>query len=348
MYTTHTSIRQTTQWLQTLRTTLRLISLTAIAITAVVCSACYHNVGQNKTHHAETVSADTVEFERTHHYTINYNFVVKADSLVLVRQQPEELLNNMLTDSVTVYRHNRLVVADIRVMPSGTADSVWIQVARDQQTFGWAREQALLAATVPSDPISQFISVFSDTHLLIFLIVISTISVAYLMRTLLRRNARIVHFNDIGSVYPTLLALNVAAAAVIYSSIQNFEPDAWRHFYFHPTLNPLNVPPVLAVFLIAVWAMPVLGLAVADSVRRLLPPAEALLYLCGLASICAANYIIFSIATLYYIGYPLLVAYACLAIKIYFKRAKCNYICGKCGAGLRHKGICPQCGAMNT
>ena len=87
---------------------------------------------------------------------------------------------------------------------------------------------------------------------------------------------------------------------------------------------------------------------ITDIVRRLLPPAEALLYLCGLAGICAANYIIFSIATLYYIGYPLLAAYTYFAVKIYFKRAKCNYTCGKCGAGLRHKGICPQCGAMNT
>lgn len=322
--------------------------LTILVIQASMLSSCYHNTGRSKTKTVATAQPDTAAFERTHHYSLNYNFVVKADSHVLLRQQPEELLNGMQTDSVSVYKHDHIVVADIRVMPSATADSVWIQVARDQETFGWTREQMLLASTVPSDPISQFISIFSDTHLLIFLIVISTISVAYLMRTLLRRNARIVHFNDIGTFYPTLLALTVATAAVIYSSIQNFEPDTWRHFYFHPTLNPLNVPPVLAIFLAAVWTMLILSLAVADIVRRLLPPAEALLYLCGLAGICAANYIIFSIATLYYIGYPLLAAYTYFAVKIYFKRAKCNYTCGKCGAGLRHKGICPQCGAMNT
>lgn len=329
-------------------TAMRACMLAAMLIVAAMLTGCYHNTGCNVPRAAATPQPDTAVFEHTHHYSLNYNFVVKADSLVLLRQQPEELLNGMLTDSVTVYKHDHLVVADIKIMPSATADSVWIQVARDQETFGWTREQALLAATVPSDPISQFISIFSDIHLLIFLIVISTISVAYLMRTLLRRNARIVHFNDIGSFYPTLLALTVAAAAVIYSSIQNFSPDSWRHFYFHPTLNPFSVPSAIAVFLTTVWAMPVLALAVADSVRRLLPPAEALLYICGLAGICAANYIIFSIATLYYIGYPLLVAYAYFAVKTYFKRARCTYTCGKCGAGLRHKGVCPQCGTMNT
>ena len=204
--------------------------LAILVIQASMLSSCYHNTGRSKTKTVATAQPDTAAFERTHHYSLNYNFVVKADSLVLLRQQPEELLNGMQTDSVSVYKHDHIVVADIRVMPSTTADSVWIQVARDQETFGWTREQMLLASTVPSDPISQFISIFSDTHLLIFLIVISTISVAYLMRTLLRRNARIVHFNDIGTFYPTLLALTVATAAVIYSSIQNFEPDTWRHF----------------------------------------------------------------------------------------------------------------------
>lgn len=322
------------------------VGIMIFAFTSCLVS-CYHS--QPKANHTSYHNiSDTVCFEQTHHYSLNYNFIVKKDSLVLLRQQPEELLNNMMTDSVTVYRYDHIVVADIRIIPSYHADSVWIQVARDQQTFGWTRESSLLKATVPSDPISQFISIFSDSHLLVFLIIISIISAAYLMRTLLKRNARIVHFNDIGSFYPTLLALIVATSATLYSSIQNFEADMWRHFYFNPTLNPLDVPFVLAVFLSSVWAMLVIALAVADSVRRMLQPTEALLYLSGLAGVCALNYIIFSITTLYYIGYPLLVAYAYYAIKRYFCHTRCRYICGNCGARLKKKGICQQCGAMNT
>ena len=291
---------------------------------------------------------DSASFSRKHHYYLNYNFIVKDDSIILLRQQPEEILNDMPTDTLVVHRHDHLVVADIRIISSDKVDSVWVQVARDQSTFGWIHESALLQGVVPNDPISQFISIFSDTHLLVFLIIISVISVAYLLRTVFKRNAKIVHFNDINSFYPTFLALLVALSATIYSSIQLFAPDTWRHFYFHPSLNPFDEPMVLCVFLISVWAMLIVGIAVVDIVRHTLPVGEALLYLCGLASVCAINYIIFSVTTIYYVGYILLAAYIFFAISRYFKFARCVYVCGKCGARLCNKGRCPYCGALNT
>ncbi|MCD8203339.1 MAG: zinc ribbon domain-containing protein, partial [Prevotella sp.] len=188
-------------------------------------------------------------------------------------------------------------------------DSVWVQVARDQSTFGWIHESEMLPCVVPNDPISQFISIFSDIHLLIFLIIISVISIAYLMRTISKRNAKIVHFNDINSFYPTALALVVALSATLYASIQRFVPDLWLHFYYHPTLNPFIVPPILSVFLVTVWAILIIGIATIDVVRSLLSAGNAFLYLCGLVSVCAVNYIVFSITTLYYVGYGVFVAY---------------------------------------
>lgn len=261
--------------------------------------------------------ADSVNFAINHHYSVNYNFVVKADSVNLLRQQPEEIISRMAIDTVPIYRHDHIAVADIRIIPTDSIDSVWVQVARDQATFGWIHESALLANVVPSDPISQFISTFSDVHLLIFLITISIISVAYLMRTIFRRNAKIVHFNDIASFYPTALALIVASSATLYASIQTFAPDMWQHFYFHPTLNPFSLPPLLSVFIVSVWAILIVGLACIDVVKSILPTGEALLYLCGLAGVCAVNYIVFSLSTLYYIGYPLYAAYLYFAIKRY-------------------------------
>ena len=261
--------------------------------------------------------ADSVNFAINHHYSVNYNFVVKADSVNLLRQQPEEIVSRMAIDTVPIYRHDHIAVADIRIIPTDSIDSVWVQVARDQATFGWIHESTLLANVVPSDPISQFISTFSDVHLLIFLITISIISVAYLMRTIFRRNAKIVHFNDIASFYPTALALIVASSATLYASIQTFAPDMWQHFYFHPTLNPFSLPPLLSVFIMSVWAILIVGLACIDVVKSILPTGEALLYLCGLAGVCAVNYIVFSLSTLYYIGYPLYAAYLYFAIKRY-------------------------------
>ena len=291
--------------------------------------------------------ADSAKFAATHHYSINYNFVVKTDSVNLVRQQPEEVISRLPTDTVAIYRHDHIAVADIRIIPADSIDTVWIQVARDQETFGWIHESSLLPCVVPSDPISQFISTFSDTHLLIFLIIISVISSAYLTRTILRRNAKIVHFNDINSFYPTLLALIVASSATLYSSIQMFAPDMWRHFYFHPTLNPFNVPPTLGIFIASVWAMLIVGLAAVDVVRNILPTGQALLYLCGLAAVCAVNYIVFSLTTLYFVGYFLYAAYLYVALKRYFTKFRQTYVCGNCGAPMSGKGRCPSCGREN-
>lgn len=55
----------------------------------------------------------------------------------------------------------------------------------------------------------------------------------------MRKNAKIVHFRDIDSFYPTLLAIIVACSATFYASIQNFVPDVWRHFLFSSYIKSL-------------------------------------------------------------------------------------------------------------
>ena len=130
-------------------------------------SGCYHT--KTRQHDAYTTTnainyADS-SFYSTHHYAQNYNFVVKSDTLSLLRQQPEEKLNGLHTDSFLVKRGDHLVVVDIRLLKNDPTDSVWIQLARDQYTFGWIHESRLMQSVVPDDPISQFISTFSDTHL---------------------------------------------------------------------------------------------------------------------------------------------------------------------------------------
>lgn len=262
---------------------------------------------------------DSLLFLAQHHYTENFNFVVRSDSLCLFKEQPEEVLSQMMVDSFYVYRNDRLAVADIRILPADSVDSVWVQLARDQITFGWIHESQLLPNVDPDDPISQFITIFSDRHLIIFLVFLVVIAVTYLVRIAVRRNAKIVHFNDIDTPYPMAFALTVATSATLYSTIQLFIPELWRHFYFHPTLNPLMAPNLIAVFLVSVWAIIIVGLAAVDEVRKALPFDEAVIYLCGLAGVCAVDYIVFSFTTLYYIGYPLLVAYFWFAIRCWRK-----------------------------
>lgn len=271
---------------------------------------------------------DSISFYTTHHYTQNYNFVVTGDSLVVVAQQPEDMavpdvvsveiqteIGEQQKDSITLSRYERIVVADIKTVPSDTIDSVWVKVARDQMTFGWVHESELLAQVSPDDPISQFIDFFSDAHLLIFLAFCVVIIAAYGIRRLLRRGAKIVHFNDIPSFYPTALCLLVASSAVLYSSIQLFGAETWRHFYYHPSLNPFALPFWLGVFVSSVWAIVIVSIATVDDVTHKLPLGASILYLGGLAAICSVCYVVFSITTLYYIGYPLLIAYYVFAIR---------------------------------
>ncbi len=290
----------------------------------LVLGGCYHRHGSRQQHAAlveySDRQLDSISFSSTHHYTNKYNFVVSADSLMLMRQQPEERVNGLATDSFAVYRNCLLVVSDIRIVPQDWHDSVWVQLATEEGGFGWIHETGLLPKVVPDDPISQFILVFSNVHLLIFMVVIVVIAVAYLVRKVSHSKAHIVHFHDIDSPYPMALALTVSLSAAFYATIQAFMPETWRHFYFHPTLNPFAVPRVLGFFLASVWAILILAIAAVDEVKHRLALGEAVLYLGGLAAVCAVDYIVFSVLTLYYVGYVLLAVYVVFAVRRFVRK----------------------------
>ncbi len=281
---------------------------------------------------------DSISFSTTHHYTQGYNFVVNTDSLVLLSDEG---------DSLFVVKHDRLVVADINIQPQDTIDSVWVKVARDQLTLGWMRESEMLRAVSPDDPISEFIDFFSDSHLLIFLAFVAIVDAAYGLFRLNRRKAYIVHFRDVSSFYPTLLCLLVASSATLYATIQMFTPETWRHFYYHPSLNPFELPTILCWFLLSVWAILIVGIAALFDLQRRLTLGDALLYVGGLVAVCAVDYVVFSLTTLWYVGYLLLVLYIAFALWRYFRFSYERYHCGQCGFPLRSKGVCPHCGALN-
>ena len=281
-----------------------------LTLVAMLLTGCY-NHGQRTPDAWDLTEQqlDSISFSTTHHYTQNYNFVVTTGSLPLADNLPD-----MAFDTMFVVRGERVVVAEITTVPTDTIDSVWVKVARDQVTQGWIRESELLKGVSPDDPISQFIDLFSNTHLLIFLALCVIVLAFYAMRRLLRRRAYIVHFNDINSFYPTALCLLVAASATLYASIQMFGAESWRHFYYHPSLNPFALPIHLGIFVASVWALIIVGLATIDDVFHQLPATDAVLYLAGLSAVCAVDYVVFSIFTLYYVGYALFVAYVIFAI----------------------------------
>lgn len=282
----------------------------------------------------------SVFFSAPQPYGHNYNFVVKTDSMSLF-DSPDTLI-----DSTVVYKGDQLVVAEIKTVSADSIDSVWVKLARDQMSQGWQRECVLLTNVAPDDPISQFIDMFSDNHLLLFLALVVIVTATYGLRKLYRRDAYLVHFHDIDSLLPAIFAILVATSAMVYATIQNFAPDSWQQFYFHPTLNPFSLPPILGVFVVLVWSMIITGIATVEDVIRRLPIDSALLYLLGLAAVSAVDYVVFSVLTLYYVGYVLWVAYLCFAFHR-MSRSLHRYVCGNCGSRLRTLGKCPHCGTVN-
>ena len=326
-------------------------SLILLFALIISLTGCYHR--QAKWQQLANVQftdhqVDSILFAKTHHYSQNYNFVVEADSLVLTKQMPEEAVSQLPTDSFSVIKNQILVVADIRILPNDSIDSVWVQLAHEQGMFGWIHEGDMLKAVHPDNPISRFISFFSDVHLLIFLIVIVTLLFAYGMHRLLRHKAYIVHFNDIETFYPTLTALMVSISATLYASIQMYATEEWREFFFHPSLNPFSETGLLRVFLLSVWGILIVGIAAVDDVFRHLSVGQAVLYLLGLAGVCAVDYIIFTITTMFYVGYFLLAAYLAFAVWQYLTKTVSRFICGNCGLQIKKKGKCPHCGAINV
>lgn len=323
-------------------------TLLALVLTALMAAACYYptpppddgwTVGDG--------SLDTTAFVRHHHYGPNFNFKVTADTLSLAPCRPGTARLDSWADTAVVRRGDKIVVADIALVPSDTTDSVWLKLARDQTTMGWTSERRLAEAAVPDDPISQFIHTFSGSRTRLALCIVGLMAAFFLVQAARRRHLHVVHFNDIDSFYPTLLCLTVSGAATLYGSLQHFVPETWVEFYYHPTLNPFGLPLVMSVFVVSVWLMGITALAVLDDVRRRLDWADIPAYVAGLAGVCMVLYLFFSLSTPYYVGYPCLVAYWAFAIRSYARRRTPRYVCGRCGAPLPRLGRCPHCGALN-
>lgn len=314
---------------------MRLIRLFSIFLVLICVTAGCHYSGKLPSGAGDSDSLRAVE---AHPYALNSNFKVEADTLWL-RQLP-------FTDSVSVKRGDKLVVAEFTVHPQDSVDSVWVKVARDQETIGWIQETRLLRHIVPVDPISQAIHFFSNLHTLIFLLVLAVFFLGVIYRAVRRKQIRLIWLNDIDSVFPITLSWLLAAAAVLYNSMQHFVPETWERYYYDPSLNPFDLPFVLGLFILCLWLILLLGVALLDDLFHQTSFEVASFYLVGLAACCTILYIFFTCLWIY-AAYICFVAYTVWCIRRLIKANRYPYACGVCGAKMRSKGICPHCGALN-
>ena len=237
---------------------------------------------------------DSLNFRLKHHYSENFNFVVKADSLTLIPRQ-----GDLLQDTCQIHEGDLIAVAAI----SQQADTVWLKVAHDQQTMGWLTESQLLEGASPDDPISQMLYTLSSLRGIWMSILAAIGLIAFLIR---QRRHQQMQFLKFPSLYPRLFILLIALMAATYATVQNFLPEYWQEYYFHPTLNPLVLPPIMAFLVTIVWLLIITFIAVLDEAYHKLQAQPAIELIIELIGIGMITYLIISWTTLYYIGYLLL------------------------------------------
>lgn len=292
-----------------------------------------------------TTGVNAEDFREQHHYWKNDNFVT-TDSIPLASHIPGEAGTIYTRDSSILSHYDEIVVANVAFVPQDSVDSVWVMVARDQVTMGWVRECEFLDKTVPDNFISRFISQFSDNRFLLLFATLVGAAFFFIIQRFRKERFLIVHLNDICSFYPTLLCLTMSLSATIYGTIQNVTPETWKEYYFHPTLNPFGQPDAIMAFLVSVWLIFVVTVAVVDDLRRQ-PHVNVISYLIGLFAVCMILYLVFSISVQYYWGYALLACYWIFALHSHWSHNHASFRCGNCGHALQQKGKCPHCGAFN-
>ena len=295
---------------------------------------------------------DSVVFRLTHHYGPNFNFELKADSMILV---PRE--GDLIQDTCVVRNKDLLVVAQIKRIEASDStmeDTFLIKVAHDQTTMGWVKESELLENAVPDDPISQLIDFMTGSRAIWMSSFLGFGVIAFFFRKMRKQkmsislsDLKVVDLIEMDSFYPPLLLILVACVAALYASVQNFVPEFWQEYYFHPTMNPLLLPPIMAVLVTLVWLTLIVIVAVVIEVYNNFYSFRGIIYLFEIAGLCMLVYLLISWTILIYLGYlllPILIAYL---IYYYFKYIRCTMTCGHCGRKIREKGICKHCGAIN-
>ncbi len=319
----------------------RRISASFILLVCCVCLvSCYYPQPHLTDKKVSAKTKDSLSYLYQRHYTYNSNLQVISDSVTIASLPVKDRY-------YTLHYGDRVVVAEFAIHPKDSVDTVWVKLAHTQDIQGWIRQTDLKQAFVPTDSISQFIYLFSDTHASYFVVVFALFIAAWVFRLFRRKQLKLVYFNDIESIYPLLLCLLMAFSATIYETMQVFVPETWEHFYFNPTLSPFKVPPILSVFLLSIWCFVLVLLAAMDDVFHQLSPEEAVFYLLGLASCCIFCYFFFILTTHIYLGYFFLLVFIWAFFQKVHRTLIYHYRCGQCGVRLKVKGKCPNCGAIN-
>ena len=293
-------------------------------------------------------NVDSLTFRREHHYWKNFNLYT-TDTLYLASSLPGEVGSIFMTDTTSIAPNQAIVVVNLAKSTTTAPDSLWALVAADVERMGWVQVHDLHKCAVPDNFISRFVHAFSSGRTQVVLACLGLGLLFYFVQSWRRARFQMVHFNDIKSFYPTFLCIIVSGSAVIYGAMQQFAPELWEEYYYHPTLNVFAPLPILVrLFVLSLWSMLIVGVAVVDDLRKQPGVVNGISYLAALSAMCMGLYVVFTQSVHIYIGYPLLLAYWVFALRRHFFHNSARYRCGHCGNAMRSVGKCPYCGAMNS
>ena len=267
---------------------------------------------------------DSMVFRLTHHYSENFNFLVKADSLKLI---PRE--GDLLLDTCHVYKDDIIAVAAIKTVPGDSIDSIWVKVASNQTTMGWIRESELLKGATPDDLISEMLDALSSSRAIWMsaLLAVGLIAIIIGKKKTVKKQ-ELFHLpnflDEMESPYPAFFLLLVGIMASIYASVQNFVPEFWQEYYFHPTLNPLVLPPIMATLVVVLWLVIITFLAVIDEVYHHFYFLPGIIHLAKILGAAMLVYLVISWTTLIYVGYLLLAVLIFILVKLMVKELRVN------------------------
>lgn len=319
--------------------------LILILVALLSFASCEHDkpqfIGDIEAH-----GIDPEAFRKEHHYWANSNFVI-TDTLRLYPALLGNVPSIFNSEEHLLEADDNVVVVDVALVPRDTIDSVWVKVAVDAEINGWVRESTLFDSSVPDNQVSRFIHEFSSHRVHVLLCILSLAFVLFSFQYYRHTPRFYVHFRDIPSFYPTLLTLVVSTSAALYGTLQRFYPEEWTAYYFSPTLNPFGHAPILMAFLISVWGILLVLIAVVDDLRKQRNIVGVASYFSILMGVCMLLYFVFTNVVTYNWGYALLVIYQVFALRQHLKHNRVNYRCGHCGTAMQKEGRCPHCGAVN-
>ena len=175
----------------------------------------------------------------------------------------------------------------------------------------WIPEDELLKGVVPDDSISEMLDLMTGSRGFWMSALVLCGVIGFFLRRGKVKKLQILRFNDMDSFYPLLFLTAVAIMASVYASIQNFVPEYWQEYYYHPTLNPLQLPALMSSLVVLLWVVIILYIAVVDEVYHNFYFVPGVAYLLELTGLAMVLYLVVSWSTIFYVGYvftPILIA----------------------------------------